>query len=250
MVSGFERVWTRVIGLELSEALAGSKTRTTGNGNARILVVRNRWTVADAVGIRAASQLQLRLYHQAHDDVADGTKRNRRRTLRLFDEFLSARGVKTVDAIDLDTLNSFRPTRKVSPRTWVKELESLRHFGRFCCDNDWAATNLAERVQMPRNIKPSSREPYQPAEIGKIVAACDKIGLAPYERLRARAMVLLLRYTALRISDVALLERSRVRNGEVLLRTTKNGKVVRIPAQCGTPVRLKRPARSSRRGQQ
>ena len=42
-------------------------------------------------------------------------------------------------------------------------------------------------------------------------------------------MVLLLRYTALRISDVATLERDRVRNGEIFVRTTKNGKPVRLP---------------------
>jgi integrase len=42
-------------------------------------------------------------------------------------------------------------------------------------------------------------------------------------------MVLLLRYTALRISDVATLERDRVRGGEIFVRTTKNGKPVRLP---------------------
>jgi len=42
-------------------------------------------------------------------------------------------------------------------------------------------------------------------------------------------MVLLLRYTALRISDVATLRRDRIRDGEILLRTTKNGKPVKLP---------------------
>ena len=42
-----------------------------------------------------------------------------------------------------------------------------------------------------------SREPYSPNEVAKIIAAADTIGRGAYERLRARAMVLLLRYTAL-----------------------------------------------------
>ncbi len=42
-------------------------------------------------------------------------------------------------------------------------------------------------------------------------------------------MVLLLRYTALRISDVAILEKNRVRDGEIFIRTTKNGKSVKLP---------------------
>ena len=42
-------------------------------------------------------------------------------------------------------------------------------------------------------------------------------------------MILLLRYTALRISDVATMERSRIQGDEVFVRTTKNGKQVRLP---------------------
>ena len=42
-------------------------------------------------------------------------------------------------------------------------------------------------------------------------------------------MVLLLRYTALRISDVATLARDHVRNGQILLRTMKTGGTVYLP---------------------
>ncbi len=42
-------------------------------------------------------------------------------------------------------------------------------------------------------------------------------------------MVLLLRYTALRISDVSTLRRDRVRDAQILLRTTKNAKRVKLP---------------------
>ena len=168
-------------------------------------------------------------YHVAHQDVGSGTKRNRRRTLRYLGEFLESRGVKTVDQIDLDTLNMFRPTRELSPRSWVKELEILRHFFRFCLDNEWTLRNPAAKLQMPRNLKSAEREPYEPNEITRMIAACDGIGRAAYERLRARAMVLMLRYTALRISDVATLKRDRIRGGEIFIRTAKNGKPVKLP---------------------
>src|SRR4051794_37207556 len=82
---------------------------------------------------------------------------------------------------------------------------------------------------MPKNIKPSDKEPYSRNDIIKILAACDGIGKRPYERTRARAMTLLLRYTALRIGDVALLAKDRIRDGEIYLRTMKNGKVVKLP---------------------
>jgi integrase len=44
--------------------------------------------------------------------------------------------------------------------------------------------------------------------------------------MRARAMVLLLNNTALRVSDVATLERDRVRDGRILVRTSKTGDTV------------------------
>ena len=168
-------------------------------------------------------------YHDAHQDASEGTRRNRRRSLRILREFLETRGIKTVDEIDLEALNAFRPARKVSSRTWTKELETIRHFFRFCLDNEWIARNWADKVPMPKNLKPAAREPYEPNEIIRIIAACDAIGRTGYERSRARAMVLMLRYTALRISDVALLRRDRIRGGEILVRTAKNGKPVKLP---------------------
>ena len=78
-------------------------------------------------------------------------------------------------------------------------MEIIRHFFRFCVDNEWIVRSLAQKVSTPKNLKPAPREPYEPKEITRIVAATEAIGHAAYDRLRARAMVLLLRYTALRI---------------------------------------------------
>ena len=90
---------------------------------------------------------------------------------------------------------------------------------------------------MPKNLKPALREPYEPNEVARITAACDGIGRGPYERPRVRAIVLLLRYTALRISDGALLQKNRVRVGKIFIRTPKNGNPVRllVHATCRRP---------------
>ena len=168
-------------------------------------------------------------YHEAHQHAAAGTKYSRKRTLEVFQSFTERRGLRTIDQVDLESLNAFRSARQVTSQTWVKELGTLRHFFRFCVDNEWTFRNLAAKVPMPKNLKPTAREPYSPNEVAKIIAASDAIGRGAYERLRARAIVLTMRYTALRISDVATLEKNRVRAGEILLRTTKNGKPVKLP---------------------
>jgi site-specific recombinase XerD len=171
----------------------------------------------------------VKAYHDMHQDAAENTKRSRRIALRWLEEFTVARGLKTVDQIELEHLNEFRAARPISARTWAKELGTVRHFFKFCMQNDWILKNYAELVQMPRNLQVADREPYSPNEVARIIAACDQLGNGIYERLRARAMILLLRYTALRISDVATMERSRIQHGEIFVRTTKNGKQVRLP---------------------
>jgi integrase/recombinase XerD len=188
----------------------------------------NSFRAVGADAIRGGVSPAVAAYH-ASTDVSAETRRSRIRLLRFFEDYALGYGITALDQVDLEFLNAFRSTRNVAPRTWAKELEILRHFFRFCLDNEWIARNWAEKVAMPRNLKPADREPYHPNEIAKILAACDEIGRSTYERRRAKAMILLLRHTALRISDVALLKRDRVHNGEILLRTAKNGKPVKLP---------------------
>jgi integrase len=84
--------------------------------------------------------------------------------------------------------------------------------------------------------------PYTIQEESLILAACDQIGGdkynrrgARYEQLRARAMVMLLRHTALRISDVCTLRKDAVswdqekNTWRVFLFTQKTGDPVFLP---------------------
>jgi len=64
--------------------------------------------------------------------------------------------------------------------------------------------------------------PYTPAEIIQIIAACDQIGRNSYERRRARAMVLLMRFAGLRISDVVTLSRDHISGTRLEKRAVKN----------------------------
>ena len=67
---------------------------------------------------------------------------------------------------------------------------------------------------------PSLRTPVltHTKQRGGDIAAADSFGNYPYERLRARAMLLLLRYYGIRISDVATMRKDSVTGGEVTVR--------------------------------
>jgi site-specific recombinase XerD len=178
---------------------------------------------------RLAVPKAIEAYLKANPDISHGTLRNYKRTLTFLQAYLANSGIDNVHQIDRPIIDDFRHSRKIASSTWTKELEIVRSFFRYCAESEWINKSPAANVKMPKNIKPSDIEPYSQNEIIKILAACDLIGKRPYERLRARAMTLLLRYTALRIGDVALLAKDRIRAGEIYLRTLKNGKAVKLP---------------------
>jgi integrase len=103
----------------------------------------------------------------------------------------------------------------------------------FCEDRNWIRENPARKIKMARNLKPNEVVPFTPQEVAAILSACDGVGRKPYERLRARAIILTLRYTALRIGDVSMLARDRTsRDGDrwrIYLRTEKSGQPVFLP---------------------
>jgi hypothetical protein len=102
--------------------------------------------------------------------------------------------------------------------------------------------NPAKKLKSPRNIKPNEVVPYTFLEENQILAACERIGGGKYkrvdaihERLRAQAMVLLFRHTALRISHVSTFRKDAVSwdqensTWRILLRTQKTGEPVYLP---------------------
>jgi integrase len=94
------------------------------------------------------------------------------------------------------------------------------------------STNPAKRIKGPKNVKPLPIEPYSHDEVVAIIAACDQLRTRD-ARLRARAMILLMRAVGLSTIDVKTLEKSAVRNGAIYVPRNKTGKAVRLelPAQ-------------------
>lgn len=160
---------------------------------------------------------------------ANTQRKYRNRLQKQLQPFCEKKGIDAVSELTMEALDEFRAGRKLAPTTSARELETLRQFLAFCEARRWTSDNPAKRIKLPKNIKPEPVVPFTGAELDKILEAATRIGTSEYERIRARAMVLLLRHTALRISDVALLERSRVDDGVILLHTHKTGATIRLP---------------------
>lgn len=169
--------------------------------------------------------------------VEFSTFRKYRAGLRALMAFCERRRIKTVRDLDGDVIEAFRNDRLKDTAliSWSKELPVIRGFLGFCVDHGWATDNAAKKMKGPRGLEPNEIVPYSLAEESRIIAACREFGRGNYERLRALAMVLLFRHTALSVGDVAVFARDRVVRDEktgcwrFLLRRLKTDQAVYLP---------------------
>jgi site-specific recombinase XerD len=166
---------------------------------------------------------------QCSGALGDSTYKKYCRQLGFFAEFMGKTGLHHMAEIRIEHLDGYRSSREVCALTWSKELQLLRTFFGFCLDRKWTEENTAKRMRMPPDPKPRERIPYTSEEVARIIAACDTFGRTAYERLRARAMILLMRFFGLRVSDVATLEIERIRGGQIFLHALKNGQAIWLP---------------------
>jgi len=169
----------------------------------------------------------VKAFQAQHEQNADETRRRYKRLLRYFTEFCARHSLKYVDQLDVEAMDGYAPTRN-KQKSWTKDVELLRQFFEFCRDRGWISTNPARALKIPKMQEANDVVPYSHDEIVKIIAACDEIGRSSYERRRARAMVLLMRYAGLRISDVVTLSREHIQRPYLVKRAVKNNKLIRV----------------------
>jgi integrase/recombinase XerD len=152
---------------------------------------------------------------------------------RRLQDFAATGGIKCICECDLDWLRGFRatwPNKNIAAR---KKLEALRAFFRFCHDSEWVPNNPASKLKAPKTNDPPTM-PFSPQEVTRILSACDQYrgGRGQWGRVNAqrlRALVLLIRFSGLRIRDAVTLRKDRISNSKLMLYTAKTGTPVYCP---------------------
>ncbi|MCI0722758.1 MAG: tyrosine-type recombinase/integrase [Acidobacteria bacterium] len=144
-----------------------------------------------------------------------------------MEDFAKERGLRCITEFDVAMCREFRVNWPDHNLAALKNLERLRAFFRFCQEAGWIQVNTASKVANPR-IQHKPKEPFTREEWLRILSAVDgyraKHNKASREHvLRLRALVLLLRYSGLRIGDAVTLSRHRIDGDRLLLRTAKTG---------------------------
>ncbi|HEV2196056.1 MAG TPA: tyrosine-type recombinase/integrase [Candidatus Acidoferrum sp.] len=146
---------------------------------------------------------------------------------RQLQEFAALQGLSFITEFDVDAARRFRaswPNKNIAAR---KKLEAFRAFFRFVHESGWIPTNPATPLKPPKITEPPTA-PFTKEEVTSILEACDSYP-DKANAIRLRALVLLLRYSGLRIRDAATLSRNRIQRDKLFLYTAKTGTPVYCP---------------------
>lgn len=218
--------------------LAGEKVRRSldlYNWDSAQRLIRE-WEARGAIGkgvveVREAAEAFLKDCEARN--MAAGTRKNIRLVVEALAAWCEKKGLRSVDQLSVENIREFREGWTYSPITALKKLERLRWFLRFCKDSGWLTENPAEKVASPR-VRQAPTLPFTEEEFDRLLSGCDEIpdnygrtGGDPAKRMRA--LLLLLRYSGLRIGDAVTLERNKVEDGKLMLYTAKTGTPVYVP---------------------
>jgi len=142
-------------------------------------------------------------------------------------------GDRPVGSVTVDDIRQLRESWKHTGMTTAKRLEMVRSFFSFCLASGWCPGNPAKMVRAPQVVQVPTL-PFSKAEFEKILWALEvypeKHPQSPPDTQRKlRAMILLMRYSGIRISDAVALTADRIKGGRLFLYQAKTGVPVYIP---------------------
>src|ERR1017187_3720917 len=146
----------------------------------------------------------------------------------LSERFTSLRSVS------VDDVRKLRESWKYSGSTVGKRLELVRAFFSFCLQSEWLDKNPAKGVKPPAYAATPTL-PYTVQEWERILFALEAYReihpqSPPATSKRIKALVLLMRYSGLRISDAVSLRTDAIdSSGCLFLYQAKTGNPVKIP---------------------
>ena len=163
-------------------------------------------------------------------NLSEAMMRKYRNVAAELNKELENRPVKSVTT---DDLRRIREGWTLSPVTTQKRLEMVRKFFTFCEDSDWIEKNPAKKVNAPP-AKYDPTLPFSDQEMEKILWAAEsireahpKIPVATPKKLKA--LILLMRYSGVRISDAVMFKRDKMKDGKLFLKQEKTKQNVWVP---------------------
>lgn len=226
-------VWVSgtILGMPVRESL---KTQSWEEGERRLLEMREH-PAFQLPGPRTLAEA-VRLFL---DDASQGmrfapdTIQQKKAVLLPLIEFCEQRGKTFLKQVTFEDLSEYRALWKYAPSSTAVKLGRLKRFFRFCVEARWISESPATHLRRPK-VPPSATLPFTREQMTQILAASERYKDYPGKReanaKRLKALLLVLRYTGLRISDAVMLEDAQLEEGRIFLyRQQKTGEPVYVP---------------------
>lgn len=165
-------------------------------------------------------------------EISLATRKKYRQLMDRLVPFCDQRSIRVAD-FSVQHAREFRAGWGVSPISANKMLERLRALFKFCAESGWCKANPALALKRAKETQPPTMS-FSPVELAKIMSAIDahcdgKTGARRLWAERLRALVLVMRWSALRISDAVMLRPEQIQGDCIVLRQAKTDIAVRIP---------------------
>jgi site-specific recombinase XerD len=180
----------------------------------------HQWQSSGRIGVLkpelpdVAAAIQQFLKEAKTRNLAATTIKKRRELLegKLL-PYCKRKGYRHLRDLTVEHLRDFRHGWTYSPLSAAKRLEYLRAFCRFCMDSGWLERNPASALK-PTKVSHRPTLPYSYEEVDRLLKAAQQLSSLGRYGPCIEPMILLLRYSGLRIQDAACLERKRLADAE------------------------------------
>jgi len=210
-----------------------AKTRSWEQAERQARQMTGEATAADFGGQTVRQAVKLFLEDKAQQALSKNWEGKLKREMRSLDEWSTRKGLVLLSELSLQRLEQFRTEWKGAPVTRRKRQERLRSFFLYCHKHKWVTENVAANLSLIRVTDPPTL-PLTQEQFASVLAAVPQYNARASDRVwrrqRATAMLLLLRWSGLRLGDASRLERAKLsRDGELLLYMQKTGESVYVP---------------------
>jgi site-specific recombinase XerD len=150
--------------------------------------------------------------------------------LQMFSE---TRGLRSIRQFDLAEARAFRASWADAPMSAGKKLERLRAVCSFFVSHGWIKENYAKAMKAPI-VHQAPTMPFTADEFKALIDATAQLPtLTGSTKARTKAMLCVLRYTGLRISDAVNLTADQLSESAITLRMAKTRVPVTVPLPDG-----------------
>ena len=234
------RKWIYVTG---SRQRISAKTRSWAEAEKKLSKLKKQQE-ADGQSDRKANSVELDpetvreavnkfLENKREEGLSKGWERKLTRELLDFAAWCETK-LLLLSGLKLLTFEDYRKTWKgAAAGTRSKRQERLKSFCKYCVGHGWMKENFAANLSKIK-VSDAPTLPLTREQFDTVLETAQRYNpKAPdsaWRRQRATAMLLLLRWSGLRISDAAKLERSKLTDkGALHLYTQKTGQPVYVP---------------------